>query len=214
MTAISFPDIELILGYQFKERTWLEKALTHSSVRDENYERLEFLGDRVLGLVISELIFKKYPQEKEGQLARRFSVLVCGEKLAIIGKEIGIESYILFTEQNNENVIADVMEALLGAMYIDGGFAPCQAMVEKYWATHIETMIEPPQDPKTALQEWAQGRGLGVPDYGIVKREGPDHAPEFTIRVTIQGTPPQEAKGSSRRMAEKQAAQKLLETLL
>ena len=220
MTKIPFTKIEAILDYTFKDQQWLERALTHASQEGPNYERLEFLGDRVLGLAVSDILFRKYPNENEGALARRFSALVRGQTLSEIGKEIKIEQYILFSNSDksgsgtdNENVIADVMEALLGAIYIDGGFEPCQKLITKFWYTRVQTMTSPPQDPKTELQEWAQAKGLGVPLYEIVRREGPDHAPEFTIRVTVQGLPHQEAKASNRRQAEKDSAKKLIRTL-
>ncbi len=215
-TECHLSEIEIILKYNFKDRNWLECALTHASVTSPNYERLEFLGDRVLGLAVSEIIFKKYPDENEGDLARRFSVLVCKETLAEIGRKIGIDLHIFSLNDgivDNENIIADVMESLLGAMYIDGGFEPCQHLIEKHWAQYVDTMTYPPRDPKTELQEWAQGRGFEIPNYEIVKREGPDHAPEFTVRVIVKGHPPQEAKGLNRRQAEKDAAKKLLEFL-
>ena len=212
--------VETIIGYIFKDKELLLRALTHASLDGPNYERLEFLGDRVLGLIIADILFRKYPDEKEGALAKRFSALVRGQTLAQIGKEINIAPYILFSETDqsaqgtdNENIIADVMEALLGAMYLDGGLTPCQTMIERYWDDRVETMTKPPQDPKTELQEWAQALGKGTPTYEIVKREGPDHAPEFTIEVTVKGLDPQQAKASNRRQAEKDAARKLLKTV-
>lgn len=203
--------IETILGYDFKDKTWLDRALTHSSIETgPNYERLEFLGDRVLGLVMADILFRKYPQEREGALAKRFSSLVRGKTLALIGQDIGIEQYIASGAGKNDNVLADVMEALIGAMYIDGGLPPCQAFIEKYWSSHIQTMVRPPQDPKTQLQEWAQARKLPVPTYDILKQTGPDHAPEFTVRVGVKGFPSCEAISSNRRQGEKDAAQKFL----
>ena len=203
--------IENILSYKFQDRKWLERAITHSSMdTGPNYERLEFLGDRVLGVIVAEILFRKYPEEREGALAKRFSALVRGKILATIGQEIGIEEYISSSAGHNENVIADVMEALIGAVYIDGGLAPCKAFIEKYWAEHLKVMVRPPQDPKTQLQEWAQAQKLKIPTYEIVGQEGPDHAPEFTVRVSVQGYPPQEATASNRRQGEKNSARKFL----
>ena len=220
MNQETIQNIEEIIGYVFKEKELLSRAITHASIESPNYERLEFLGDRVLGLIIAEILFKKYPTEKEGELARRFSALVRGQTLSAIGKEIEIDQYILSSGKEdssegteNENIIADVMEALLGAMYIDGGFTPCKNMVEKYWDERFETMTHPPQDPKTELQEWAQARGKNTPTYEMIHREGPDHAPTFTIRVTVEGLPSQDAQATNRRRAEKDAARKLLATL-
>ena len=212
---------ESLLGYQFKNKDWAERALTHASAGAQiNYERLEFLGDRVLGLVIANALFEQFPDEKEGALAKRLSALVRGETLADIGRDISIQNLIMMSDweeshggTDNDNVIADVMEALLGAMYQDGGLHPCEAFIRKNWASRMDTMIAPPQDPKTALQEWAQGRGLPVPVYTIENQDGPDHAPLFTISVTVEGQGSEAAKGPSRRHAEKQAARKLLKSL-
>ena len=213
--------VETIIGYIFQDKELLLRALTHASLEGPNYERLEFLGDRVLGVIVAEMLFKKHPEEKEGALAKRFSALVRGQTLAAIGKEIDIAQYILFSETDtafpqgteNDNIIADVMESLLGAMYLDGGLTPCKAMIEKYWDERFETMTKPPQDPKTELQEWAQGLGKPTPSYEIIAREGLDHAPIFTIEVKVEGMQSQTAKASNRRQAEKDAARKVLKSL-
>jgi len=218
-TKATSSKVEEIVGHQFKDKSLLLRALTHASLEKPNYERLEFLGDRVLGVVVAEILFKKYPDESEGALAKRFSALVRGQTLAQIGKTIGIDAHILYSDTEaaangteNENIIADVMESLLGAIYIDGGLKPCQDMINKYWQSYFETMIAPPQDPKTELQEWVQARGIATPQYEIVNREGPDHAPVFTIRVTVEGLMPQEATAKNRRKAEKDAARLMLKT--
>ena len=213
--------VEKILTYTFQDKTLLERALTHSSLGVADYERLEFLGDRVLGLIIAEELFKKFPKEKEGLLAKRFSGLVQRETLAAIAIETDLSQSILLSDQErlagglkNENLLSDIVEALLGAMYMDGGISPCKNFVLKAWKSHFDEMKLPPQEPKTVLQEWAQARGLNPPSYTIIKQEGPDHAPLFTIEVALDTFGVEHAKGHSRRTAEKIAAQAFLEKLM
>ena len=215
-----FQTVEKILAYTFRDKTLIERALTHSSLGAPDYERLEFLGDRVLGLIIAEELFKKFPKEKEGLLAKRFSGLVQRETLAAIATETNLAENILLSEQErlagglkNENLLSDIVEALLGAIYMDGGIAPCKDFVLKAWRSHFDDMKLPPQEPKTALQEWAQARGLNPPSYKIIDQEGPDHAPLFTIEVALDTFGVEHAKGPSRRVAEKVAAQVFLNKL-
>ena len=215
-----FQTVEKILAYTFRDKTLIERALTHSSLGAPDYERLEFLGDRVLGLIIAEELFKKFPKEKEGLLAKRFSGLVQRETLAAIATETNLDENILLSEQErlagglkNENLLSDIVEALLGAIYMDGGIAPCKDFVLKAWRSHFDDMKLPPQEPKTALQEWAQARGLNPPSYKIIDQEGPDHAPLFTIEVALDTFGVEHAKGPSRRVAEKVAAQVFLNKL-
>lgn len=199
----------------------MERALTHSSTNDAfNYQRLEFLGDRVLGLVIAHALFEEFRGENEGGLAKRHTALVQGPTLAIIGQAHGIGDHILLSEserqaggQMNENIISDVVESLLGAVYIDGGYEAAQAVILKLWGDNIKTLQEVPQDPKTELQEWVQARGLELPQYEIVEKTGPDHAPSFVIQLSIEGQEPMIAQGTSRRAAEKTVARKMLKFL-
>ena len=217
------PDIktvENILGYHFKDRNLLTQALTHSSAGEANYERLEFLGDRVLGLVVAEGLYKRFPDEKEGLMAKRFSGLVRRETLADVAVQTRINENIIVSEQErslggleNENLLSDIVEAVLGAMYLDGGLAPCQKFVGLAWEPHFNEMKLPPQESKTALQEWAQARGLEPPTYDIIEQEGPDHAPLFTVEARLGSFGAEHAKGPSRRVAEKLAAAAFLKKL-
>jgi len=213
-------DLTDILGYTFSDTALLTEALTHRSVVGASigsYERLEFLGDRVLALVIADLLVAEFPSEAEGALAMRFAALVRRETLAEVAGKAGIATYILLGasenesgERENDTILADVCEALLGAIYLDGGLVPARAFIERYFLTALHEAIEPPQDAKTALQEWAQGKGYGLPVYSQVSREGPDHAPVFTISVAVKDLTPADGTGSSKRAAEQAAAKQFL----
>lgn len=206
------------LDYRFKNPALLERALTHSSTgAAKNYERLEFLGDRVIGLVIAHVLWETFPAEPEGDLAKRHAALVQGKMLARLGRLINIGDAMQFSDAEraaggaeNENILADGLESVIGALFVDGGLEESARVIKKLWGESIHIMKAPPQDPKTALQEWAQARGLPLPAYELVGREGPDHAPVFEIKVTVQGYPPWVCKGLSRRKAEKEAAAVLL----
>ena len=206
------------LGHHFSDIALLHRALTHASMGPDNYERLEFLGDRVLGLAIADIVYKTFQHENEGGMAKRHSALACTETLAEIARTIGLPDVVVLSDGERgagglkqENLLADAMEAVIGAIYLDKGLPACLAVIEGLWGEKIHILKEPPIDPKTGLQEWAQGRKLPVPKYDIVKREGPDHAPIFHISVTIQGYGMQMGSGSSRRAAEKEAAKKFLQ---
>ncbi|MBI1326779.1 MAG: ribonuclease III [Alphaproteobacteria bacterium] len=202
------------LGISFKSQSLLEQALTHSSLKqDENNERLEFLGDRVLSLVLAHALFTLFRDESEGELAKRHASLVRGELLADIGREIGLPEIIKIggeASNINTNIIADAFEALVGALYLDSGYPPCEKLILQLWAERLAEHNPIPEDPKTSLQEWAQKLGKGLPLYEITKREGPDHAPVFTISVSVKGLPSMQGIGASRRLAEKEAAKNLL----
>lgn len=208
------------LGHPFRRQDDLKQALTHSSTGGANYERLEFLGDRVLNLVIADLLFDAFPKEAEGDLAKRHAALVQGEMLATLAREINLGAALdLSTGERqaggsrNDNILADAFEAVLGALYRDGGLPACRTVIEKLCGDRLRILAQPPQDPKTMLQEWAQGRGLPLPRYELTKRAGPDHAPQFEITVTVDGMPPATGAGPSRRAAEKEAAAALLKQL-
>lgn len=213
--------VEEKLGYSFQNREWLQRALTHSSSMDDtNYERLEFLGDRVLGLVMAHALFEQFPNENEGGMARRHSALVQGRTIALIGQQNGIGEFIIMSVAerasgggSKENIVADVMEALFGAIYLDGGLDAARAVILRLWGDNIETLTDAPMDPKTELQEWVQARGWPLPSYDIVDKTGPDHAPEFVIEVRVEGQAPVTASGPSRRQAEKTAARTMLRHL-
>ena len=211
-------DLEDIIGHSFTNKALLETALTHSSTGEEySYERLEFLGDRVLGLVIASLLFRDFPNEKEGDMAKRLAYLVQGQTLADLSSRLSLADFIIFSEAEaaaggaeNEHILADVFEAIIGALYLDAGLEPCRILIETHWADVLHTMKKPPQHPKTALQEWAQGEGLQLPIYDIIGQDGPDHAPVFKIRLSVSGHDEVIATGRSRAEAEKNAAQEFV----
>lgn len=209
------------IGYHFRDSQLLTLALTHPSVLGvKSNQRLEFLGDSVLGAVIAELLYTMYPDEKEGELARRFSGLVRGETLAMIAREIGLgDALIIGTSEkqsqgreNNSN-LEDGLEALIGAIYLDGGFDAVKAFVLPRWTQRAKSSEVAPKDSKTSLQEWAQGRGLAVPEYVLLNTTGAAHAPQFTIEVRVQGQVGEVAIAASKRLAEQTAASRLLARL-
>ena len=210
-------ELEGILQYEFKNKDLLHKALTHKSYSENNNEKLEFLGDRVLALVIADLLLAEFPSETEGALAKRFAELVRRETLAEIARKAGIANHIFLGDsekerggQKSKTILADVCESLLGAMYLDGGLEPPRAFIEQYFLPRLQEAVKPPQDAKTALQEWAQSKGYGLPIYRQVLCAGPDHAPVFTISVTVKGISPAQGTGSSKRIAEQSAAKQFL----
>lgn len=215
------------LSYRFSNPDLLDEALTHPSCakqvkgRPFNNQRLEFLGDAILGAVIAKLLFDLYPGEQEGDLARRFAALVCGEQLVEIAKQIDLPGAIRLASSEEEaggranpSNIEDVCEALIGALYLDGGMEAAEPFILEHWRTLAESVSEPPKDPKTGLQEWAQGRGLPLPHYAVIEETGPAHAPHFTIEVRVEGHPPASAKAGSKKAAEREAAATLWERLL
>lgn len=220
--------LERILGHRFSNRKLLDAALRHSSMPahakrahgDTDFERLEFLGDRVVGLVVAEVLEARFPSETEGDLARRHAALVSRRALADLAASIDLGTYLHLTRGEDESggrrkpsVLADAFEALVGAMYRDGGFAAPQSFLTALIEPIVAMPSRPPRDPKTALQEWAQGRGLSLPTYRTVKTEGPAHAPKFEIEVRVDGHDPARAAGTSKRNAERAAAAVLLEQL-
>ncbi len=215
-----------ILGHAFERRELLERALTHPSDghgrddRTDNYERLEFLGDRVLGLVIADLLFANYPDEREGELARRHTQLVRREALARVASTIGLGAHIQLSAseaetggRENPSILADCCEAVIAALYLDGGLPAARGFIHEYWIPRMREAREPPTDPKTALQEWAQGRGLPLPHYRVTGRTGADHAPMFEIEVAVEGLAEVTASGRSKRAGENEAAQRMLEAI-
>jgi ribonuclease-3 len=214
--------IEMRLGHRFADRSLLTEALTHSSAvgggrgRRSN-ERLEFLGDRVLGLVIADLLLARYPREGEGDLSRRHAALVRGEALAEIGAALGAAQWLVVGRseeeaggRSNPALLANVVEALIGALYLDAGLEAAAGFIERHWLPRLESMPVPPRDAKTALQEWAQSRGLGLPTYEVAAVAGPAHAPRFEVSVSLAGFAPGGAVAGSKRAAEQAAAEELL----
>ncbi len=206
------------LGHGFADPGLLIEALTHSSRGGRrSYERLEFLGDRVVGLLVAERLLLHFPEEAEGALAKRHAVLVRGETLASIARELGLGPLIKVSPgeaesggQKNPAILADVCEATLGALYLDGGLEPVRRVLLPLIDPLIAAATEPPQDNKTRLQEWAQGRGLPLPRYRGIGRSGPDHEPLFTVEVEVEGLAPARGEGRSKRIAEQEAAGHLL----
>ena len=185
-----------------------------------DFERLEFLGDRVLGLVVADYLWRRFEGEPEGHLTRRHTHLVRREALVRIAETIGLGRYLVLSRAEatagaagNPGILADACEALIAAIYLDGGFEAASAFVRRFWEPLVEEMEEPPRDPKTALQEWVQARGLALPAYELVATSGPDHAPLFTVTASVAGVDPASATASSKRIAEAKAAALLLDRL-
>lgn len=209
------------LGHEPEDTGLFELALTHSSVAgNASYERLEFLGDRVLGLVIARALYERYPNEPEGNLSKRYNGLVDRSTCAENGREIGIPAFIRLGKQaredrasESENVVGDVMEALIGALYLDGGFEAAERFILALWEPDLAEQRRAPQHPKSALQELAAARELKPPVYEVVARSGAHHAPKFTVRVTVAKLGDATAEGTSKQEAETAAAAALLSQL-
>jgi ribonuclease-3 len=227
------PPAEGILGHAFARPDLLREALTHRSAAQGggrgaarakakgtgSNERLEFVGDRVLGLLVAEWLAERFPDEQEGELGRRLAHLVSQPVLAAIAEAAGLPALLSVAPgesragvRRRATVLADAMEAAIGAMFIDGGLEPPRRFVRRAWEAAMIAQAAPPKDSKTALQEWAQGRGYGLPDYAITSREGPPHAPIFVIAVTVEGKTGTGTAGT-KRAAEQDAAADLLRKL-
>ena len=215
--------LEKVLGHRFANTDLLEMALTHASIRSNadrakteatiDNERLEFLGDRVLGLAIAEMLTNAFPGAAEGELARRYNRLVRRETCADVAVSLDLGKYLILSEgeadsggRTKATILADACEALLGAIFLDGGFAPARKVVQRHWQSRLAAEERDKPDPKSALQEWAQGLGLAIPLYEVTDRRGPDHAPHFTAQVRIAGRKPASGEGRSKRLAEQAAA--------
>ncbi len=210
--------LQKTLEYEFKDVGLLAEAMTHSSSETlaaglPNNERLEFLGDRVLGLLTAEALSKEYPDASEGDLAPRLNELVRKETLAEIARELGLDKCLVLSHgeeksggRNKPALLADACEALIAALYKDGGFRAVKKMYQTYWAERLKSVMIVPRDAKTRLQEWAQGAGHGTPSYKTLARTGPDHAPLFTLEVRVDGRGAYEGQGGSKRDAEQAAA--------
>ena len=209
-----------ILKYNFKNEDLLLDALTHTSylnnIQNNNFERLEFLGDRVLGLVISDILYRKFPDEKEGELARRMAVLVSGKTLAIIARKLNISDYIkvgdnlTFNDGENYSILSDTMEALIGAMFLDSNYYEVRSFIEEIWSELILNDINPPKDPKSRLQELAMASKYDIPIYSNYSRKGSDHSPTFKVLVSIKSLGEAYGEGDSKKEAEIMAASLLL----
>lgn len=208
------------LGHEAKDLKLFEKALTHSSSGRDNYERLEFLGDRVLGLVISRWLFERFPDEPEGKLSQRFNALVARETCGEVGRELGLPSVVRLGRQAREdgattsdNVIGDVVESVIGAVFLERGLDAAEALIRRLWGPLIEGQQRAPKHAKSALQELAASRDLPNPNYEIVSKSGAHHTPLFTVRVSIKSLGEAEAQGTSKQEAETEAAKALLSKL-
>jgi ribonuclease III len=215
--------VEASLGYEFKEIELLSLALTHVSFlgakdpRSLSYQRLEFLGDRILGLAVAQMLYNTYPQAEEGELSRRLSELVRGETCALVADELGLPAALRLGNSEVHTgvrrkmaIIADIMESVLGAVYIDGGLSEAEKIIHTLWHKHMLDPKRPLRDAKTGLQEWGQKQGLPMPIYMELARQGPDHAPVFKIEVSIKGLKPEYGEGVTKRAAEQQAAIRFL----
>lgn len=212
--------VERQLGHRTDRLPLFEAALTHSSSRGGNYQRLEFLGDRVLGLVIARWLYERLPDEPEGKLSRRFNTLVARETCGEIGRELGLPTLIRLGKQarddgasQSDNVVGDVVEALIGAIFLDCGLEAAEAFIKRLWGPLIEGQRRAPTHPKSALQELAAARNLPNPVYEVVQQSGAHHNPRFTVRVAIPKLGEAEAEGSSKQEAETRAATALLQLL-
>ena len=212
-------DLEKRIGYAFSGHKQLIMALTHASatrrVEDlSHYERLEFVGDRVLGLCVSEMLFETFPKAREGELSARLNALVSGNTCADVADEIGLHDFIAagsdvkqLRGKRMKSVRADVVESLIAAIYLDGGLEAARAFVDRYWRERLHHAEAKNRDSKTALQEWAHAHGHQTPVYEVKEQSGPDHAPVFTVEVVVTGTDGAIGKGNSKRSAEQDAAQ-------
>ncbi len=212
-------ELENILGYHFKNPKLLQQALTHSSVTSHvgsNYERLEFLGDRVLGVAIAGALYKEFPQEPEGSLSPRHMHLVCKETVAEVARSLQLDKYIkVATEdiRDNENVLCDVCEAVIGAVFIDSDCMQALKFVNRHWKSLLHKDMTPPKDSKTLLQELAHAHGLPTPIYEQVSRSGSEHEPTFIMSVKIGNLSPQTGSGHNKKLAEQDAATKMITIL-
>ncbi len=208
------------LGLPPGDHTLYILALTHGSHSKDSYQRLEFLGDRVLGLVIAHWLYERHPDDTEGQLSRRLNSLVSGASCAEVGRKIGVSPHMKLGKQarddgahDSDNVLGDVVEALIGALMLDRGMDVASAFIKTHWADLIDLHDAAPRHPKSELQEWAAAHSRRPPAYTIVDRSGPHHAPRFTVQVSLGSAGEAIAEGGSKQEAETAAATALLEKL-
>lgn len=209
--------VDARMGWRPRELALFEAALTHSSAPGANYERLEFLGDRVLGLAVATWLIELYPLEPEGKLSHRLHALVAGDVCAEIAQELELRPLLRLGRQAQDdgvfdsvNVLGDVVEALIGALYLDAGFDAATAFIRKAWGDRVTRLSAPPKHPKAALQEWAAANKRRPPDYAVIETSGPDHARRFTVTVRVNGAGEASGSGLSKQEAETEAARALL----
>jgi ribonuclease III len=216
--------IEARIGHKFADPSLLTTAITHVSAlkpqrkRGESYQRLEFLGDHVLGLIVSDMLYRTFPEADEGELSKRLADLVRKESCADVAKALGLADDIKLgavgagaSARLRKSVLGDICEAVIGAVYLDGGYPAAASFVERNWTERMKKPRQPLRDPKTVLQEWAQGKGLPTPVYREVERTGPHHDPQFRVAVDLPGLASAEGVGGSKRAAEKVAASVMIE---
>jgi ribonuclease-3 len=216
--------IEARIGHKFADASLLTTAITHVSAlkpqrkRGESYQRLEFLGDHVLGLIVSDMLYRSFPDADEGELSKRLADLVRKESCADVAKALGLTDDIKLgavgagaSARLRKSVLGDICEAVIGAVYLDGGYGAAASFVERNWTERMKKPRQPLRDPKTVLQEWAQGKGLPTPVYREVERTGPHHDPQFRVAVELPGLASAEGVGGSKRAAEKVAASVMIE---
>ncbi|TCT11508.1 RNAse III [Tepidamorphus gemmatus] len=219
--AAAFAELEAKLGYTFSDGSLLATALTHASAvagtSRPSYQRLEFLGDHVLGLVMAHMLYERFPDADEGEMSRRLAALVRRETCAAVAREIDLGAFLRLGSgevqsggRAKEAILGDVCEAVIGAIYLDGGLDPAATFIRDHWDGRIDRDSRLLKDAKTSLQEWAHARGLAAPVYREVSRSGPDHAPQFEIEVSLPGIDSIRAVGGSKRAAEQNAAEALL----
>ena len=214
--------LEKKIGYTFSDPFLLEKALTHSSTENKEYdnERLEFLGDRVLGLSIADQLFTFFPEEEEGSLAKRHAGFVQQSDLVLVAQMLGLADHLKLSVgeiksggQMKEKILSDAMEALIGAIYLDGGFGVAHDFVKKFWGERLRLQISPPEDAKSRLQEWAQAKSIPLPKYTLINKSGTSHSPIFEMEVFVTEGGKAVATAKSKRAAEKSAALKMLQKI-
>jgi ribonuclease-3 len=222
MTPQDIETLQKHLGYHFRDAQLLIEALTHPSHRDaskhrHDFERLEFLGDSVLGMLVAEILFEAFPHEREGDLAKRKAALVSRDALVQVANTWEISPMLRYSERNRggagkkqASVLENACEAIIGALFLDGGFIPTRALVRKVWTPLAREVAAPPKDPKTTLQEWAQGRGFPLPVYIEQSSHGSAHAPLFVIEVRVNGVPHARGEGATKKAASAAAAAAML----
>ena len=225
MSDHNFESLYARLGHRFNDPQLLQEALTHPSTANRrvvrNYERLEFLGDRVLGLVIADQLYHYFKDDTEGSLAKRLAFLVSKQPLIAIARQLELDQYIVmgrgvssYDEPRRLSLLADACEAIIAALYLDAGLATAQQFIVRYWMPLFDDMtVTAPKDAKSTLQEWAQGCGNPAPEYVIIDQQGPDHAPFFTVEVYVEGLKRYRGQASSKRQAEQQAATTALQEI-
>lgn len=213
---------EAALGYRFKDAVLLDRAMTHRSATqgkaaEWSNERLEFLGDRILALVMVETLMERFPKQREGELAPRLNAMVSRDTCAIVGAELGLGQYLIVDRSERatggpekRSLLANVVEAVIGAIYVDSDLEKARKFILGRWKSQLQSSVDLARDPKSALQEWAQGSGHPAPAYRHISREGPDHAPVFTVTVQVEGHDPIPGIGSSKQLAEREAARAML----